>query len=792
MRKKFWHLFLVLIVEGFSLMAVELSGAKLLAPFYGSSLYVWTAVLSITVFGLTLGYYSGGRLSEKHASEKLLALILAASALLVFSMPGSAPLIIQMTSQMSLIPGICVASFLLLIPPMFCFGLVGPMVVRLMAQKMETLGNVAGTVYFTSTLGGIIATFAFGFFCIPEFGLTFCAHITALALAISPIVLILNTNKFKIQNSKFNEQNSNPNSYSAGSQKPVTNIQQQATRNPKSQTHHSPLITHNSSLISRNPKLSTHHSSLITHNSSFITHNSSLITHNYILLYAALEGSTVMAVELMAARMLAPWFGSSLYVWATVIGITLLSLALGYFAGGKLADKYAHLNTIHWVVLSAAVFLVLMHSSSQFLTVVFAAIDLRISVVVVSLFLILPPLLFLGMVPTLLIRYLTNKLENAGATTGRVFSISSASGILALPVVGFFVIPAFGLTVPSIVIGLLVGVVPLIKLLGQKKYLSLLLALVMLLSFSQRTGKGSTPDLKVLRYSEGLLGQVLVADIFKNGAGGATNDRMLFINRMGQTNINGNTQNSNWNYLPFSTAIASKVPAGSKSLLLGLGGGSMANALLAGLQTEVDAVEFDPRIAGVARDFFNLNPAVKVIVDDARHYLETTNKTYDLILFDLFKGETQPPHLLTLECFQRAKSLLSKEGIIIVNFNGFLSAEIGKPGRSVYTTLQAAGLETRILPTPGAEQDRNTLFIATSEKQEFHQGRYPLLRLGKPVDLDSLFLDPKTLNLKNSVVFTDDKPDLDRMNMAANSIWRKSYNGTYSKFFLERGVPLFK
>ena len=778
MLNKFWYLFLVLIVEGFSLMAVELSGAKLLAPFYGSSLYVWTAVLSITVFGLTLGYYSGGRLSEKYPSEKLLALILAASALLVYAMPDSAPSIIQMTRAMSLIPGICVASFLLLVPPMFCFGLVGPMVVRLMAQKMETLGNVAGTVYFTSTLGGIIATFAFGFFCIPEFGLTFCAHITALALAVLPITfilrsIILNTknSKFKIQNSRLDEQSSNPESYRASSQKPVTNIQQQATRNPKSKTHHSSLISHN-------PKLSTHHSSLITHNS--------------ILLYAALEGSTVMAVELMAARMLAPWFGSSLYVWATVIGITLLSLALGYFAGGKLADKYAHLNTIHWVVLSAAVFLVLMHSSSQFLTVVFADFDLRISVVVVSLFLILPPLLFLGMVPTLLIRYLTNKLESAGATTGRVFSISSASGILALPVVGFFVIPAFGLTVPSIVIGLLVGVVPLIKLLGQKKYLSLLFVLVMLLSFSQREVNRSTPDLKVLSYSEGLLGQVLVADIFKNGSGTATNDRMLFINRMGQTNINGNTQNSNWTYLPFSTAIASKVPAGSKSLLLGLGGGSMANALLVGLQTEVDAVEFDPRIATVARDFFNLNPAVKVIVDDARHYLETTKKTYDLILFDLFKGETQPPHLLTLECFQRAKSLLSKDGIIIINFNGFLSDEIGKPGRSVYTTLQAAGLETKILPTPGAEQDRNTLFIATTQKQEFHQVRYPLLRLGKPVDLDSLFLDPKTLNMKSSVVFTDDKPDLDRMNMAANSIWRKSYNGTYSKFFLESGVTMFK
>ncbi len=524
------------------------------------------------------------------------------------------------------------------------------------------------------------------------------------------------------------------------------------------------------------------------------TSNSQLTTHkrNSVYLFAALEGATVMAVELMAARMLAPYFGSSLYVWSTVIGITLLSLAIGYYAGGRLADKYAHLNTIHWVILSAAVFLVLMHSWSQFLTVVFADIDLRISVVVVSLFLILPPLLFLGMVPTLLIRYMTNKLESSGATTGWVFSISSASGILALPILGFFVIPAFGLTVPSIVIGLLVGVVPLIKLLGQKKYFALLFALIMLLSFSQRKVNGSTADLKVLSYSEGLLGQVLVADIFKNGAGVATNDRLLFINRMGQTNINKTTNTSKWNYITFMTALASKLPENSDALVLGLGGGSAANIFQTNLKFRVDAVELDGRIGEVARQYFQLNPEVKVIVDDARHYLETTKKTYDLIFFDVFKGDIQPPHVLTIECFTKAKSLLKKDGFLIVNFHGFLSNETGKPGRSVYSTLQATGFETHIFPTPGKEEDRNTLFIATSGKQEFHQVRYPLLHLGKPVDLDSLFLDPKTLNLKSSVVFTDDKPDLDRMNLEANSIWRKSYNGTYSKFFLESGVPLFR
>ncbi len=740
MVRKFWYLFLALLIEGSALMAVELMGAKLLAPFYGSSLYVWTAVLCITVLGLTLGYYSGGKLSSRYSSEKLLVGILGISAVLVFTMPATAGIVIRLTSAMTIIPGICLASLLLLAPPMFCFGHVGPVVVRLMANKMETLGNVAGTVYFTSTMGGILATFGFGFYWIPEFGLTFSADATAIALALLPIIYLLKSYlpqtqypSSPIQNSKFPVQNSKP----------------------------------------RAPKLKPE-------------------IQKSVYLYAALEGATVMAVELLAARMLAPYFGSSLYVWATVIGITLLSLALGYFVGGRLADKYAQINVIHWVVLSAAVFLVLMHASSQWLTVAFMDWDMRISVVLVSLLMIVPSLLFLGMVPTLVIRYLTNHVERAGAITGRVFSISSASGIAVLPVIGFFVIPAFGLTVPSIAIGLLVGAVPLIKLLGQKKYLSLFFALFILLTFSKRTVNGPSPDLKVLSYSEGLLGQLLVADLFKNGLGAPTDDRMLFINRMGQTNINKTTNTSKWNYITFITALASKLPENSDALVLGLGGGSASNIFRTNLKFRVDAVELDERIGEVARKYFQLNPEVKVIVDDARHYIETTKKAYDLIFFDLFKGESQPPHVLTVESFKRAKSLLNKGGFIIVNFHGFLSDEVGRPGRSVYATLEASGLDTRILTTPGKEEDRNTLFIATLGKQGFQQVRYPLLHLGQPVDLESLFLDPMTLNLKSSVVFTDDKPDLDRMNLEANSIWRKSYNATYSKFILESGVPMFK
>ena len=171
-------------------MAVELMGAKFVAPFYGNSLYVWTAVLTITVLGLTLGYYTGGRLAKKGASETTLFVVLQISAVLVMALPVTASIAIALTKGMDLIAGICVTCILLLLPPMLCFGIVGPMVVSLMSSQLETVGKTAGAVYFTSTFGGIAATFFFGLYFIPVAGLRWCATVTGLALAALPVIYI--------------------------------------------------------------------------------------------------------------------------------------------------------------------------------------------------------------------------------------------------------------------------------------------------------------------------------------------------------------------------------------------------------------------------------------------------------------------------------------------------------------------------------------------------------------------------------------------------------------------------
>jgi len=184
-------LYLVLLIEGGALMAVELIGAKLIAPFYGNSLYVWAAVLAITLGGLTIGYFLGGVISDKSPNVKTLFVIIAASALLVLALPYSSNIIMSATLNMELRMGIVTSCLVFLMPPLICFGMVGPLVVRLVSTELDKVGKAAGTVYFTSTVGGIIATFLFGFYLIPFWGLKLSTYITAISLAVLPLFYII-------------------------------------------------------------------------------------------------------------------------------------------------------------------------------------------------------------------------------------------------------------------------------------------------------------------------------------------------------------------------------------------------------------------------------------------------------------------------------------------------------------------------------------------------------------------------------------------------------------------------
>jgi hypothetical protein len=128
----------------------------------------------------------------------------------------------------------------------------------------------------------------------------------------------------------------------------------------------------------------------------------------------------------------------------------------------------------------------------------------------------------------------------------------------------------------------------------------------------------------------------------------------------------------------------------------------------------------------------------------------------------------------------------------VVVFNGFITGETGRAGRSLYKTLDAAGYKTHMLPTWEPEARRNLLFIASPEEKDFTDLRF-LVRGNKgPVLLSSLYIDPKTLDFKDALALTDDKPILAKLKFKAARAWRKKYMEISTHLFSEKGVPLFE
>lgn len=190
-----WVYYTVAFFSGGSVMACELLGAKMIAPYYGTSLYVWTAVLGNTLGGLTAGYFLGGTISAKYPNNKTLLVIILLASLFMGIMPLTSKTIMEATLELDIRTGSTVSCLFFLFPPLACFGMVSPVIIRLITDKISKVGKYAGTVYAVSTVGGIITTFLFGFYIIPYWGLQMGSFTTAGILAIVSIFYLVMSKK---------------------------------------------------------------------------------------------------------------------------------------------------------------------------------------------------------------------------------------------------------------------------------------------------------------------------------------------------------------------------------------------------------------------------------------------------------------------------------------------------------------------------------------------------------------------------------------------------------------------
>lgn len=500
-------------------------------------------------------------------------------------------------------------------------------------------------------------------------------------------------------------------------------------------------------------------------------------------LLSFIEGGCVMATELLGAKMLAPYFGSSLNVWASVLAITLGGLAAGYFLGGMLSFKSKNPLTLFYVLLGAAAFTILMPFSSKFILWAIGMNSLDPAVIVSSICILFPPVFMMGMVSPLIIRAVTIDVDQSGKAAGAIYAISTVGGIIATFAFGFYVIPEFGLTTPCIVSGIVLGIIPLFVIVRQKQiFKAACFFLFCAWAISASSFKVQSDKIKIVYSEEGLLGQIMVLDYphYTTDAKIDGYSRWLFVNRISQTMYDSladeNKQEEKYfTYVYRISDFADSMPKGSKALLLGLGGGSVAKRLIE-KGFEVDVCELDKRIAEVAKKYFYLPDEVNIVVDDARHYVKTCNKKYDLIIFDTFKGEDPPNHVFTVESLEETKRLMNPNAHIFVNSLGYIDGSIGKSMRSIYKTFLSSGFDVQVLPTDPDPNQRNMLFYASLEK----------------VKDDARFVKREDIDLNDALVLQDEYPVLDILNAEAAKRWRMLAISSFGSDPDQQQLPLFE
>jgi len=493
------------------------------------------------------------------------------------------------------------------------------------------------------------------------------------------------------------------------------------------------------------------------------------IPKHWLILLSFIEGGAVMGAEISGAKMLAPYFGTSLYVWSSVMAVTLGGLACGYYSGGVWSEKPNKTRKLLYIVLAASVFIMLMPYSCNWILLSLPSKSLFLPLILTGILFLFPPIFLMGAVSPMIISILTSYGGSAGKASGSLFAISTMGGICATFLFGFYLIPEFGLSRPCIINGIIFSLIPVFFLFKGGIKSSVLVTITGIALFTNLLTQTKPSAIKVLFAEEGLHGQMLVTEYENQN----TKVRQLMVNRVVQAfeSIDERGVTRNFEYIHRAAEV---IPdgRGKRALLLGLGGGCVAK-LLKSKGYITDAVDLDPRMEMISKKYFGSANSFHFIKDDARHFIRNyRGPSYDLIFFDVFKAEEIPSHLITIESVAEIKKITSKNAFVMLNTNGFLQGPESCSNASIIRTIKEGGITFKYLATGEIPEQRNIL-LCNGES------------------LSAEWKQPDQKLLMSGFVLEDDHPRMEKINQAAMLIWRQQYISEMIKPFSEFGIPLF-
>jgi spermidine synthase len=514
------------------------------------------------------------------------------------------------------------------------------------------------------------------------------------------------------------------------------------------------------------------------------------------------SGAVLLGVEIAASRVLAPFFGNSLFVWGSLIGVVLTGLAVGYWLGGALADRLPATGLLLGVMALAALTILLIPIIDEPVLEAVVSWDPgpRLNPLIAAIALFgLPSVLMAGVTP-IAVRLRARSLTHVGRTAGRLFSISTAGSIFGTLATSFFLIPEFGTDqLIGIAAAALFAAVAAVAL-AERLVIAAVLAAAATVGagyaateLAPETG-GTLSEAAAQNWSPlyRMRGSETILDARDPRAVVPTEGLRVVYARDTQYHRLSVVEDADTRYLRFDNSLQSAMyvdeplrtrfaytdlfhlavaynPDAKNILFIGLGAGSSEKRMLQDFpDVRMQAVEIDPVVVDVAHDYFAVprdDPRLEIAVGDGRRFLVDDETRWDAIVIDAFVADAVQFHLVTREFVQLARSRLNPGGVIVTNAIGAISGPGSRLFRSIYRTYRTVVPTVVVHPAilqgdQGDETFRNLILVATEQaapQRTFLAQRWDEIRAESPTAPD---LRQAILDRHDALIPTDDVPVL--------------------------------
>ncbi len=430
-------------------------------------------------------------------------------------------------------------------------------------------------------------------------------------------------------------------------------------------------------------------------------------------------GAGLMIMELVGSRILAPYVGTSLIVWTTLIGVILAALSFGYWIGGRYADRYPSSKHLGAIIILAGFFVFLALWIASFLPeinlVLINWLSLGGAAFCISCLLFVIPSILLGAVSPFALRLSLDETAHSGAIGGQLYAFSTLGSIVGTFLAGFVLIPQLGsfktLALVSVIL-VLCGVI----LLRTKTTLMITVFIAVGCSAVWNNTFLFSPSPNVLAEYESAYNRLFVV----NGISEKTQEPILSIMsgpHISQSAMYTDRDELVFEYTKFFTIADYFNPTIKSALMLGGGAYSFPKDFLKNHSGTIDVVEIDPLYTDIAKKYFNFtdNERIHVYHEDARVFLSRSDEKFDTVYVDVFNNAGSVPfQLATKEFVAQIFERLSDNGVVIVNLVGSFEG-VGKEFiENEYATYQSVFPEVLMYPLDsfGGENIQNIMLVA--------------------------------------------------------------------------------